>query len=81
MTTKFVAYLLDSDTVAYGCGFLEIGNTREEAIAKLRKAYQDSANPDDTEEERPNWERDITDGEENLSWTDNYRLFVTEATE
>ena len=61
----FVAYLLDSDTVAYGISDMGIGNTREEAIAKLRAKIGEEIWPE------------VEDGEAKERWT-GLRLFVLE---
>jgi hypothetical protein len=77
---KYIAYLMDNDTVAYGLGAVFLGDTKEEAIAKLRADWEDSR---DTDHEDPSvpaeWEDCVQDGEGVLGWgTDKMRLFVTE---
>jgi hypothetical protein len=74
---------MDNDTAAYGLGAVFLGDTKEEATAKIREDWENSR---DTDHEDPNvpgeWEDCVQDGEGALGWSaDKMRLFVTEVKE
>lgn len=77
----FVAYLMPLQDVHLamedGVGFLEIGATREEAEAKLRRAY-DEAMPDGDEEEFP-FDKCVAWEEHEEEDDPAYRMFIVEA--
>ena len=77
---KFMAYLLDGDTVAYGLGDAEFGDTKEEAIEKLKDAWY-AGLVDDFLDLEAAWNECVEDGEGKEAWSvEKMRLFVKEVT-
>lgn len=76
----FVAYLIDNDSVAHGLGDMEVGTTKEEALAKLKAAWFESLDEDQKDDDPEDaWNECVEDGEAVLGWgTDKQRLFVVE---
>ena len=77
---KFMAYLLDGDTVAYGLGDVEFGDTKEEAVEKLKNAWY-AGLVDDFLDLEVAWNECVEDGEGKEAWSvEKMRLFVKEVT-
>jgi len=75
---KYIAYLMDNDTVAYGLGDVGTGNTKEEAIASLRSQWEAGFVEDNLDLNQA-WDEMVEDGEAIIGWgTDKMRLFIKE---
>ena len=80
---KFMAYLMDNDTVAYGLGDVEFGDTKEEATQKLKAVWLAGISEEDMDGRSDDqaWAEFVEDGEGREAWSvEKMRLFVKEVT-